>query len=79
MRLPVIQSANSVASVTAGALIGAAVCQTSLLVAVLLAAGGVLLFLATSILSWLKTKSSFGSVVEPVSYTHLTLPTTPYV
>ncbi len=64
MRLPVIQSVNSVASVTAGALIGAAVCQTSLLVAVLLAAGGVLLFLATSILSWLKTKSSFGSVVE---------------
>ena len=63
MRLPIIQIANSIASVIAGILLAAAFGQTSLAMTAAFAAGGVLLFFGSSTWAWIKTQSGFDSLV----------------
>ncbi len=64
MRLPVIQIANSIASVAAGVLLATAFSQTSLVMTASFAAAGVALMFGAIIWTWISVQRGFDSVVE---------------
>jgi len=64
MRLPIIQLVTSVISATAGILLATSFFQTSLAMTASCAAAGVLIFLGSSICSWVMVRSGFKSIVR---------------